>query len=382
MRPVKDPLDIGIFFGRPERSEVLAERLRARGFHVVVYNNRGIPGRYLSVRYAFLPALFRLLSTHHRIYLTAVGFLPYFCLYLNRVLRGLPYIYNATGLKSATYRERSRRWPFPRLAERWLYPALMNRIVARATRIICNSRYLQSRLESQFPEYAHKIVTIYNGVELDVFASGRRISIDGIPSGATKLLAVMTWNYEGKARGATLIIDAMEYVLEKYPDAHLIIAAKTTHQRYAQEIEDFLATKRCRGSVKILYNQTNVPDLLRSCDLFVYAAPEDSNDSLPRTLIEAHAASLPIVTAATAGCPEIVLDSVTGFVVPYDAKALADRAIDLLGDPVKRQEMGMRGRDHVYKLFNWEMMANAYADLFRDAVSDQIHYREKRVRAG
>ena len=124
-------------------------------------------------------------------------------------------------------------------------------------------------------------------------------------------------------------------------------------------------------SVKILYNQTNIPELLASCDLFVYATPPDSNDSLPRSLVEAHAAGLPIVTTATAGCPEIVENSSTGFLVSYDARALADRAIDLLADPAKRTEMGRCGRERVYEIFNWDRMAKAYADLFLEIVSDQ-----------
>ncbi len=90
MTSVTDHPEIGIFFGRPIRSEALAEKLRAKGFRVVLYNNRGLPGEYLSVPYAFFPALSRLLSTQHRIYLTAVGFIPAICLYLNRIFRGTP----------------------------------------------------------------------------------------------------------------------------------------------------------------------------------------------------------------------------------------------------------------------------------------------------
>lgn len=364
MRVVMDHAAVGIFFGRPVRSDILAEKLRARGFSVTLYNDRGLPGTYVPVPYAFVPAFLRALTSHHRIYLTSLSFVPSLCLYLNRVVRGLPYVFNATGLKSAMYRDRSKRWRFPRMAERWFYPALMDRILAGASRIVCNSQYLQTKLGSEFPKYAQKMITIYNGIEFDRFTSGRPISIEGVPLEAPKLLAVMTWNYEAKAAGAKLLIDAMELITEKYPEARLIIAAKTAHQRYAQDIEDYLTTRPWRGSIKILYNQTNVPDLLASSDLFVYATPPGSNDSLPRALLEAHTAGLPIVTTATAGCPEIVENSVTGFAVPYDAKALAGRVLDLVGDPDKRREMGRRGQERVHEVFNWDRMGEAYANLF------------------
>jgi glycosyltransferase involved in cell wall biosynthesis len=371
MSPLKDHPDIGIFFGRPERSHILAEKLRTQGFQVTLYNRRGLPGTFVFVRYAFFPALSCLLSTHHQAYLTSLSFVPSFSLYLNRAVRGLPYIFNATGLKSAMYRDRSAQWLFPRLAERWVYPALMSRVLAGASRIVCNSRYLQGRLESQFPQYGHKMTTIYNGIDFELFASGQRISIQGIPPDAPKLLSTMTWDYEGKAAGARLIIDAMGLITERYTEARLIIAAKTNHHRHAQGIEDYLATRPWKRSIKILYNQVNVTDLLASSDIFVYATPPESNDSLPRAVLEAHAAGLPIVTTATAGCPEIVDHTITGFLVPYDAKAFAGRVLDLLKDPGKRRQFGRRGRERVHELFSWDRMGEAYADLFLEIMSDQ-----------
>jgi glycosyltransferase involved in cell wall biosynthesis len=311
--------------------------------------------------------------------LTSLSFVPSFLLYLNMAVRGLPYIFNATGLKSAMYRDRSVRWRFPRLAERWLYPSLMNRVLAGASRVVCNSRYLQDKLQSQFPQYAHKMITIYNGIEFDLFASGRRIFIEGIPADAPKLVSTMTWDYEAKAAGARLTIDAMGLITERYPEARLIIAAKTNHPRYSQEIEDYLATRPWRSSIKILYNQANVMDLLASSDLFMYATPAESNDSLPRAVLEAHAAGLPIVTTATAGCPEIVEDTVTGFLVPYDAKAMAGRVLDLLKDPGKRQQFGRRGRERVHELFSWDRMGEAYADLFLEIVENQAQAAKMKI---
>jgi hypothetical protein len=51
------PPDVGIFFGRPVRGHFLAEELRTPGSSVIVYNNRGLPGTYVQVPMAFLPAL-------------------------------------------------------------------------------------------------------------------------------------------------------------------------------------------------------------------------------------------------------------------------------------------------------------------------------------
>ena len=98
-----------------------------------------------------------------------------------------------------------------------------------------------------------------------------------------------------------------------------MVAAKTAESTLSPGSRGVLRTRPFRQSVVIFYNRRDIPDLLASSDIFMYATPANSNDSLPRALLEAQSAGLPVVTTETVGCPEIVLDGKTGFVVPYDA---------------------------------------------------------------
>jgi glycosyltransferase involved in cell wall biosynthesis len=350
---------IGIFFGRPDRSDSLARQLRARGLSVVFYNDRGAGDAYVPVPLAFGPALRTVLTTAHDAYLTSAAFTPALCLYLNRMLRGRPYVFNAVGEPTAMYRDR-RRWLGPALAER-IYPWLMARVMAGASAVVCNSRYLERTLRCRFPAHADRISTIYNGIDFGRFGARRPADT---PGRTATLLAVMTWNYPAKARGARLLVDAMEGIVARRPDARLIIAAKTAHDRYAREVEAHVASKPWQGRIELRYNEKRVEDLLAAADVFLYATPAGSNDSLPRAVLEAHAAGLPIVATATAGCPEVVEDGVTGFTVPYDAHAVAARVLDLLDDVDMRRRFGRRGRERVQRVFSWEQMGEAYARLF------------------
>jgi glycosyltransferase involved in cell wall biosynthesis len=115
-----------------------------------------------------------------------------------------------------------------------------------------------------------------------------------------------------------------------------------------------------------LYNSERVPDLLARADVFVFATAPDSNDSLPRVLLEAQAAGRPCVTTATTGCGEIVDDGTTGYVVPYEAAALAAALDRLLADPERRRRFGEMARRHVAGRFSWDGMADGYAAVFRD----------------
>jgi starch synthase len=81
---------------------------------------------------------------------------------------------------------------------------------------------------------------------------------------------------------------------------------------------------------------------------------------------------LPIVATATAGCPEIVEDLVSGFLVPYDSAAIAERAVELLDSPSKRQSMGKAGQQRIRELFNWSHMGESYAQLFQQIISGDM----------
>jgi glycosyltransferase involved in cell wall biosynthesis len=378
-------IDVGIFFGRPDRSQVLAQRLRRLGFRVTLYGRAEAPGTEVPVPYALGPALRRLLATRHDVYLTGLTFMPSIALYLQRVLRRRPYVFNAAAVLPAMYRDRARGWPVPRLAERWVYPFLGNRILAGSAAIVCNSRYLHAALEAGHPAWREKLTTIYNGVDFQRFASGRPAALDGVPAGAPTLAAVMTWDYRDKAEAARVLMDAMGPITRRCPAARLVIAARARRRGHAEANEAYLATLPWRSSVTILYDRQDVPDVLAAADLFVYATRDASNDSLPRALLEAHAAGLAIVTTAAAGCAEVVEHGATGFVVPADPEAIADRALALLADAEMRRRFGTRGQARVREVFSWERMADGYAHVFRDvcaAATKTIEAPHPRSRPG
>jgi glycosyltransferase involved in cell wall biosynthesis len=67
-------------------------------------------------------------------------------------------------------------------------------------------------------------------------------------------------------------------------------------------------------------HRTDVDELLAGADVFVHPSLEDA---FPTVLLEAMAAGLPVVASNVGGIPEIVIDGVTGILVPPgDADAI------------------------------------------------------------
>ncbi|MBU0512919.1 MAG: glycosyltransferase [Chloroflexi bacterium] len=104
-----------------------------------------------------------------------------------------------------------------------------------------------------------------------------------------------------------------------------------------------------QNRVSFLGIRSDVYDWLFNADIFVL--PSDW-EGVSLAILEAMAASLPVVATAVGGTPEVVLDGVTGLLVPpRDPDALAKAILRLLGDPGLRLRMGQAGRERVEKHF-------------------------------
>jgi glycosyltransferase involved in cell wall biosynthesis len=358
---------VGLFWGRPDRGAFLAEKLGERGFPVVHYNVRGHGSApYVPLRSNFPSACARVLDTDHDVYLASLAFAPALCLWVNRRLRGKPYVFNCTGVMSEMFRDRARGKPLPGTLERRVYPGLARLILDGAARIVCNSRFLERSLAGRYPWLGSRLSTVYNGIEGGRYATGRPAAIPGVPPESPVVLCVTTLNFDHKARGLELVLEAFGRVWARRPSTRLVVAAKAAHRRYAERAEACRRGQPWADAAVMLYNSDRVPDLLARADVFAFATAPDSNDSLPRVLLEAQAAGRPCVTTATTGCAEIVEDGATGYVVPYEAAALAAALERLLGDPTRSRLFGEMARRRIARRFTWDGMADGYAEVFRD----------------
>jgi len=262
------------------------------------------------------------------------------------------------------FADRAKGKPFSQFFEHKLYPFLLSRTLGGASRIVCNSHFLESILAQYYPQYRNRLLTIYNGIEFERYSSGRRCTIPGVYENETILLCVTALNFENKSKGIGLVIDAFGQVHTHRKTVKLVIAAKTSNRLHQTWAEDYLKSKPWRDSVVLFYNREDIPDLLASSEIFVYATPHNSNDSLPRALLEAQSAGLPVVTTDTTGCPEIVRDGMTGFVVPYETEAMAEKIMQLIDNSPLRRELGRAAQQRIAQGFNWDQMADRYAEMF------------------
>jgi len=90
--------------------------------------------------------------------------------------------------------------------------------------------------------------------------------------------------------------------------------------------------------------------------------------------LEAMACEAPVVASAVGGIPEVVVDGVTGLLVPYDAEdpraleiGLAEAINSLVADPARAKAMGVAGRARAIAEFDWDAIARRTVDVYRAA---------------
>ena len=118
------------------------------------------------------------------------------------------------------------------------------------------------------------------------------------------------------------------------------------------------------GVVQWLGHVDDMPSLLASVDLMVLPS---YREGLPKSLIEAAACGLPLVTTDVPGCREVVCDEVDGLLVPpRDAKSLANAIARLQDDPALAQRLGEAARRKALAEFDEQIVIVQTLAVYRE----------------
>jgi glycosyltransferase involved in cell wall biosynthesis len=108
----------------------------------------------------------------------------------------------------------------------------------------------------------------------------------------------------------------------------------------------------------------DVPSLLRMADVFVL--PTEYREGVPRALLEAALAGLPLVATNMPGCDDVVRDGWSGRLVkPGAPRELAAAIIALLSDREAARAMGARASQNVRGRFELTSTVERYCEVYR-----------------
>ncbi|MBW2707724.1 MAG: glycosyltransferase [Deltaproteobacteria bacterium] len=207
-----------------------------------------------------------------------------------------------------------------------------------------------------------KLLLIYNGVDPRPFRASwscaKDVRQDLNLKKTTKLMIVIANLIPYK--GHLELLHAAKEVVERFPDALFLLVGED--RGIQKDLERDVANLGIGQSVRFLGRRDDVPVLLTASDISILPSHEEGFSNV---ILESMAAGLPVVATNVGGNSEVVLDGITGWVIPpEDPRALAAKIIDLLKDPNRAEEWGKRGRERVNKMFTVKKMVAAHLDLY------------------
>jgi glycosyltransferase involved in cell wall biosynthesis len=205
-----------------------------------------------------------------------------------------------------------------------------------------------------------KLTTIRYGLdELPSAPSSPTPAEAGVPDGVLLLLAVGRLIEQKDHR---TLLRAFARTREVHADARLAILGSGPLEQETRALSASLGLEEA----VLLPGRTEIRDWLTRADVFVHTSRWEGFGIV---LLEAMLAGLPVVATSVSAVPEVVVDGVTGALVPAgDAEAVSRELTRLLGDEELRRRMGRAGRDRARSEFSVARMADRTIDVYRQSV--------------
>lgn len=183
-----------------------------------------------------------------------------------------------------------------------------------------------------------RVVRIYNGVELTATPGAGAAVRRELGIAADELLIGMISALRPE-KAHDIAIEAIAMLRDRFPRLRLLVAGQGP---CASELARLAAPLGDR--VLLTGRRTDVMGVFDALDVCLHPS---RMDAFPTTLIEALAASTPVLASAVGGIPEIIDDGRTGVLVPAppNAATVAAALAALLEDPGRRRSLGAAGRE-------------------------------------
>ncbi|MDR4493251.1 MAG: glycogen synthase [Nitrospirales bacterium] len=233
----------------------------------------------------------------------------------------------------------------------------------------------------QVPE--ERVHVIHNGIDLNEFQKVETYDVltrHGILVDQPYVLFVGRIT---RQKGIQYLIQALQYLDPDFPV--VLCAGSPDTPAIAAECKEAIETARThRGQIFWIQEMLDKRSLIEMYShAGVFCCPS-IYEPFGIINLEAMACEVPVVATAVGGIPEVVVDEVTGLLVPLDQQTeaqflpndpdvfvqdLADRINQLMRDSELRLPMGKAGRLRAEEMFSWEAIAKRTKGLYEQMLA-------------
>lgn len=187
------------------------------------------------------------------------------------------------------------------------------------------------------------------------------------PDGSHTVKILVAGTFREK-KGITYALEAFARIAPRHKNLELTLVGDAGRSQrevdYKQEITSIISARNIAGRVNYLGFLPYPAFIKEAQHNHIFLSPSihpsdgETEGGAPVALIEMSAYGMPIVSTFHCDIPEVVVDGVSGFLVPEkDTDALAERLDYLITHPETWESMGRAGRSHIEAEFNIEQQA-------------------------
>ena len=306
----------------------------------------------------------------HTWYVSMAGFLA-------KMLYRIPFVLTTHSL------EPLRAWKAEQLGSGYAMSSWMERTaILDADAVIAVSHGTQADILRAYPEIdARRIHVIYNGIDLKEYqktSATAALLEHGVDPSQPYVLFVGRIT---RQKGVTHLVDAIPH-LPPGTQVVLCAGAPDTPEIAAEmraKVERVRAINPRVIWIEKMLSKPEAIQLYSHCSVFCCPSVYEPFGIIN---LEAMACRAPVVASATGGILEVVLDGVTGSLVPFEqdpvtsfplhpeqfSRDLAAKVSALLADSAKAKSFGEAGRRRVEEKFSWTTIADQTIALYRDLI--------------
>jgi starch synthase len=294
--------------------------------------------------------------------------------FLAKKLYGIPFVLTTHSL------EPLRAWKAEQLGSGYAMSSWMERTaVLDADAIIAVSNGTKADILRAYPEVDEaRVHVIYNGIDLAEYrktSSTAALLKYGVDPAVPYVLFVGRIT---RQKGVTHLVDAVRYLA---PGTQVVLCAGApdTPEIAAEMRAGVQAARAAGGNIVWIEKMVSKPEaieLYSNCRVFCCPSVYEPFGIIN---LEAMACGVPVVASAVGGILEVVVDGVTGRLVPFDpdpvtgfpldadrfARDLAARIAELMANPSLCAQFGAAGRKRVEETFAWQAIAAQTVELYR-----------------
>jgi glycosyltransferase involved in cell wall biosynthesis len=211
-----------------------------------------------------------------------------------------------------------------------------------------------------------RIRTIYYGIDPSGFhrtdaERDRARAALGLPAD-TVAIGVASRLIPGK--GHDVLIDAFATAAAENPRLRLLVVGEGP-ERAAAEAQ---AARRCpAGTYQFLGFVHEIAEFMSACDAIAFPTQPEFGEGFGLAALEAMAAGRPVISSDTGPLPEIIVDEVTGFVIPARSRDGFSRAIARVGaDADLRLRLGGAAAQRARDSFSLDAMVEKTIGVYSE----------------